>query len=261
MIKNLNFYNVSKIKAPYPIAKIDHFIDKKSCKILCTEIDKFSDFDDLVMNGRFRVNKGSNNFKKYLKNSPYLFSLFKKLNNKKTFLYMNSLLNKKKEDYIWYNEIKDYNFSENNFSEQSFNIFKNLRRSGIISNFITPNIFLDMDFSKSKKGYFRTAHRDRDTRIISFLIYLNTISKKDGGQFQVFDLKKKTEILQRFPNPKSVIEKKNFSPKSGQLFFFLSSPNSYHGVKKFLSKTKNRIFIYGSFTMDRKVNWKIKKDN
>ena len=208
MIKNLNFYNVSKIKAPYPIAKIDHFIDKKSCKILCTEIDKFSDFDDLVMNGRFRVNKGSNNF-----------------------------------------------------SEQSFNIFKNLRRSGIISNFITPNIFLDMDFSKSKKGYFRTAHRDRDTRIISFLIYLNTISKKDGGQFQVFDLKKKTEILQRFPNPKSVIEKKNFSPKSGQLFFFLSSPNSYHGVKKFLSKTKNRIFIYGSFTMDRKVNWKIKKDN
>ena len=88
---------------------------------------------------------------------------------------------------------------------------------------------------------------------------LNTISKKDGGQFQVFDVKKKTKNLQRFPNPKSVIEKKFFSPKSGQLFFFLSSPNSYHGVRKFLSKTKNRIFVYGSFTMDRKVNWKIKE--
>ena len=87
MIKNLNFYNANKIKAPYPIAKVDHFIDKKSCRKLCMEIDKFSDFDDLVMNGRFRVNKGSDNFKKYLKNSPYLFSLFKKLNAHKSLYF------------------------------------------------------------------------------------------------------------------------------------------------------------------------------
>ena len=191
MIKNLNFYNANKIEAPYPIVKIDHFIDKKNCKKLCEEIGEFSDFDDLVMNGRLRINKGSDNFKKYLKNSPHLFSLFKKLNNKKTFIYMNNLLKKKNKKYIWETEISDYNFSESNFSEQKFNIFKILRRSKFISNFITPKIFLDMDFSKSKKGYFRTAHRDRDTRIISFLIYLNTINKKDGGQFQVFDLKKK----------------------------------------------------------------------
>jgi len=260
MIKNLNFYNVYKIRAPYPIIKIDNFINAKSCKKLCSEILKFSDFDDLVMNGRWRVNKGSANFEKYLKNSPYLFSLFNQLNNKNFFTYMNKHLNKKYYKYNWNRGLNNYNFSKDNYSEQKFNFFKILRRSKFISNLFTPKIFLDMDFSKSKKGYFRVAHRDRNTRIISFLIYLNTISKKDGGQFQVFDIKKNIKILKRFPNLKTIIEKKKFSPKSGQMFFFLSTPDSYHGVTKFVSKIKNRIFIYGSFTMDRQVNW-IKKDN
>ena len=50
---------------------------------------------------------------------------------------------------------------------------------------------------------FTDAHRDRDTRVISFLLYLNTISKKDGGQFEVYKTKqfaKNPKTFSRFPN-------------------------------------------------------------
>ena len=60
---------------------------------------------------------------------------------------------------------------------------------------------LDVDFSRSKKGYFRKAHRDRDTRIISFLLYLNTIDKKLGGEFEVYKTKEQIKdiaMLKRF---------------------------------------------------------------
>lgn len=261
MKRNLNFYSAYKVKAPYPIIKVENFIDKKSCRKLCAEIEKFSDFDDLVMNGRWRVNKGSINFEKNLKKSPYLFSLFNKLNSNKIFVNMNNLLNSKFHKSSWKIKLNNYNFSKSNFSEQKFSIFKILSRSKLISNFFTPKIFMDMDFSKSERGYFRRAHTDRDSRVLNFLIYLNTIDKKDGGQFQIFDLKKKNiQVLKRFPDPKSLIKIKSFPPKSGQLFFFLSTPNSYHGVSKFLSNIKNRIFIYGSYSMDRKANW-VKKIN
>ena len=56
-----------------------------------------------------------------------------------------------------------------------------------------------MDFSKSKDGYFRDAHRDRETRIISFLLYLNSIEQEDGGQFEIYGLKKdENDLLQAY---------------------------------------------------------------
>ena len=102
-------------------------------------------------------------------------------------------------------------------------------------------INLDIDFSRSKKGYYRKAHRDRDTRIISFLIYLNTIDPKLGGEFEVFNLnKEEKEIknLKKFPKEAEVSLVDQFSPKSSQLFLFESSPNSYHGVSKFTSENQ-----------------------
>ena len=60
-LKNLN---LKKINAPYPIGYIDNFLSEESCKKLFEEIYSFEDYDDLVMNGRMRVNKGSNKFKK-----------------------------------------------------------------------------------------------------------------------------------------------------------------------------------------------------
>ena len=121
-----------------------------------------------------------------------------------------------------------------------------------------------MDFSKSKNGYFRVAHRDRGTRIISFLLYLNSIDKKDGGQFEVYGLKKDEDDinkLERFPHIDSTVKLFNFPPQSWSTIFFTSTPNSYHGVSKFLSEKKMRVFIYGSYCLDRIVEWKNFSEN
>ena len=57
-------------KKPYKqFIKIDNFISKKDCKKIIKEIDKFKKFDDLVMSGRKRINKGSQNFKNFMQKS------------------------------------------------------------------------------------------------------------------------------------------------------------------------------------------------
>ena len=50
---------------------------------------------------------------------------------------------------------------------------------------------------------------------------------------------------------------KNLSAKAGKAIFFISSPNSYHSVTDFYAKNnKYRYFIYGSFSLNKKVKWK-----
>jgi hypothetical protein len=257
---NLTLKNLplKKVNAPYSIGYIDNFLTKEYCEKLYREIELFKDYDDLVMNGRMRVNKGSNKFKNYLESSPNLNFLYDNLNNKNFYLEMENKL-KTLNQSKWKPIIKNFNYSKTNYGEQNFNLIKLLRKSWLISKLFKKAINLDIDFSRSKKGYYRKAHRDRDTRIISFLIYLNTIDPKLGGEFEVFKLnKEEKEIknLKRFPNEAEVSLVDKFSPKSGQLFLFQSSPNSYHGVSKFTSENQDRVFIYGSYSLDRKVDWK-----
>ena len=117
---------------------------------------------------------------------------------------------------------------------------------------------LDIDFSSSEKGYFRTPHRDRDTRIINFLLYLNDVKKKDGGQLEIFDIKNKNQnfILTRFPEKNMLKKIKNLPPVASTFIFFKSTPNSYHGVSRFKSSKNKRVFLYGSFSLNNKVIWK-----
>ena len=160
-------------------------------------------------------------------------------------------------DSCWKPVLGDFSFSKENYGEQSFDLFKLIRKSFFISKFFKKTLNLDIDFSKSKKGYFRQAHRDRDTRVISFLIYLNSIKEDFGGAFEVYESKlKDLNLLKRFPEPKDVELVDKFSPKAGQLFLFSSTPDSYHGVSKFTSDIQERVFIYGSYSLDRKVIWK-----
>ena len=255
-LKNLKF---KAIDAPYPIGFINNFIDEKDCESLCKEIIDFKNFDDVVMSGRQRVNKGSKNFSDYLKTSPNLFYLYDKLNSKDFYLDMKELLEKLPNSNKWHAQIDNFVYSKENFGEQKFNLIKYLRKTKIISSFFKKIVNLDMDFSKSKSGYYRNAHRDRGTRIISFLLYLNSIDDKDGGQFEVYKLKQEEndiKKLKRFPELNTTVKINNFPPKAGQLFIFSSTPNSYHGVSKFISKDKMRVFIYGSYSLDRNVDWK-----
>lgn len=261
MVK-FNFKKIDRLNTPYPLISLGKFLDKKTCTKLCKEIDNFKKYDDLVMNGRFRVNKGSSHFEKQLKQSPHLRNLYYQLNSFQTFKKIKNYLiykNKNKND-LFYPTIKSPLYSKIKFGRQSFKLFDHLRETRFISSFFRQTLNLDMDFSKSKKGYFRVAHRDRDTRVISFLIYLNTFKKKDGGELEVFDTNKnffEQKKYPRFPDKKVVKKTMGFTPKAGHLIAFMSTPNSYHGVSKFKSSSRDRIFIYGSYSMDRKVTWKI----
>ena len=50
-----------------------------------------------------------------------------------------------------------------------------------------------------------------------------------------------------------------FTPKQGSVIFFKSTPNSYHGVKRFKEKNcPKRFFIYGSYAFNKPVIWKYK---
>ena len=92
--------------------------------------------------------------------------------------------------------------------------------------------------------------------MISFLIYLNSIDESLGGAFEVYKSKlSEQKLLKRFPESKDVELIEKFSPKAGQIFLFSSTPDSYHGVSKFTSDNQERVFIYGSYSLDRKVIW------
>ncbi len=60
----------------------------------------------------------------------------------------------------------------------------------------------------------------------------------------------------RFPSYKDVKLEKKLLPKQGQLIIFKSTPDSYHAAEKFVSKNKKRVFLYGSFSLNKKVIWK-----
>ena len=52
---------------------------------------------------------------------------------------------------------------------------------------------------------------------------------------------------------------KSFTPKKGTVVFFQSTPNSYHGVKRFVEKNcPKRFFIYGSYALNKPVIWNYK---
>lgn len=247
---------LNKVNAPYPIGYIDNFLSLEECKKLFKEINLFKNYDDLVMNGRMRVNKGSEKFKNYLAKSPNLSDLYERLNNRNFYISMKNKLESIRPAYSWLTKLDKFDFSKNNYGEQSFNLFKIIRKSSFVSKFFNKTINLDIDFSKSKKGYFRQAHRDRDTRVISFLIYLNSIDESLGGAFEVYKSKlSEQKLLKRFPESKDVELIEKFSPKAGQIFLFSSTPDSYHGVSKFTSDNQERVFIYGSYSLDRKVIW------
>ena len=76
--------------------------------------------------------------------------------------------------------------------------------------------------------------------------------------FKIFNIinKKISNNLSRFPNKKNLKKVNTISPKQGKFLVFKSTPDSYHGVSKFKSLTKKRIFLYGSFSLNKPVIWK-----
>ena len=257
----LSTNKLKKIKSNFPILAGNNVVSKNICNLLIKEISNSKLFDDMIMGGRSRINKGSKNFNLYIKNSVNSAKLFKLLNSKSFYKKIENLFTKNFKDGSWVNLHKPQSFSPKKFTVKkklNSNELKNL----LGNNYTNPKINLDIDFSVSKGGYRLRPHRDDITRLYNFLIYLTDIPKKNGGSLTIYRKKAKENLrksFRRFPKISELEIVKSFTPKKGTVVFFQSTPNSYHGVKRFIERNcPKRFFIYGSYALNKPVIWNYK---
>ena len=79
----LRIEKFKKFKSNFPILVGKNAISNHLCESLIKEISSSETFDDLIMGGRSRINKGSKNFKKYINKSKISKKLFQLFNSKK----------------------------------------------------------------------------------------------------------------------------------------------------------------------------------
>ena len=235
----INIKKLKPLKSNFPIMIAEKAISKDTCNNFVKEIQKSKAFDDMIMGGRSRINKGSQNFKNFIKESKNADQLYRQFNN-----------------FNFYKTIEK--------------IFKKKYNSSALKKILgkthkKPTVNLDIDFSVSKGGYRLRPHRDDITRQYNFLIYLNDIPKSNGGSLTVYKKKVDKKIrksFRRFPKISELKIVKEFTPKTGSVIFFQSTPNSYHGVKRFVEHNgQKRYFIYGSYAFNGPIVWQFKNVN
>ncbi len=235
---------------PFPHLIYEDFLTDESQKKILDEILEVEKVNSVnkVMGGRFQYHV------KFFKKKSFSKKLFDFFNSKETF-------NVIKEKLLPEPHLTGFYLEKNKFTnivKKEYFFYKILKK--IFPFFIKNNFFLHMDFSVAKNEYFREPHHDKDSRIISFLLYLNTTNNNEGGSLEIYKyVNEKENDYKRFPNFQNIQLDKKIKPKGGKLIVFLSSPNSIHGVEKFKPRdNEKRIFAYGSYTSFFNVNW-IKK--
>ena len=257
----LRVEKLKKFKNNFPILVGNKAISNHLCASLIKEISSSETFDDLIMGGRSRINKGSKNFNKYINKSKISKKLFQLFNSKKFYNKIENVFKKNFKNQSWVNL-----YPPKLFNTKKFTIKKKINstelKALLSKNHKHPNVNLDIDFSVSKGGYRLRPHRDDITRLYNFLIYLTDIPRKNGGSLTIYKKKAKKNIrksFKRFPKMSELEIVKSFTPKKGTVVFFQSTPNSYHGVKRFIEKNcPKRFFIYGSYAQNTPVIWKYK---
>ena len=257
----LRVEKLKKFKNNFPILVGNKAISNHLCASLIKEISSSETFDDLIMGGRSRINKGSKKFQKYINKSKISKKLFQLFNSKKFYNKIENIFKKNFKNQSWVNL-----HPPKLFNKKKFTIKKKINSTELKAllgkNYKHTNVNLDIDFSVSKGGYRLRPHRDDITRLYNFLIYLTDIPRKNGGSLTIYKKKAKKNIrksFKRFPKMSELEIVKSFTPKKGTVVFFQSTPNSYHGVKRFIEKNcPKRFFIYGSYAQNTPVIWKYK---
>ena len=186
----LSTNKLKKIKSNFPVLVGNNVVSKNICNLLIKEISNSKSFDDMIMGGRSRINKGSKNFNLYIKNSLNSAKIFKLFNSKSFYKKIESLFIKNFKDGSWINLYKP-----KSFNPKKFTIKKKLNSSELKkilgNNYTNPKVNLDIDFSVSKGGYRLRPHRDDITRLYNFLIYLTDIPKKMVARLLSIEKKQK----------------------------------------------------------------------
>ena len=92
------------IKSNFPVLVGNKALSKSICKALIKEISNSKSFDDMIMGGRSRINKGSKNFNIYIKNSKISQKIFKLFNSRTFYKKIEKIFKNKSENTSWKNE-------------------------------------------------------------------------------------------------------------------------------------------------------------
>jgi hypothetical protein len=260
----INIRKLKPIKSNFPIMIAEKAISKNTCENFVKEIQKSKAFDDMIMGGRSRINKGSQNFKNFIKESKNANQLYKQFNNLNFYKTIEKIFKKKFEGSSWSSVYRANTFQKKKFTPKKKYNSSELKKI-LGKKHKKPKVNLDIDFSVSKSGYHLKPHRDDITRQYNFLIYLNNIPKSNGGSLIIYKKKIEKKLrknFRRFPKTNELKIVKEFTPKRGSVIFFQSTPNSYHGVKRFTEHNgQKRFFIYGSYAFNCPIVWQFKKVN
>ena len=101
------------------------------------------------------------------------------------------------------------------------------------------------DYSVAGNGYAREIHRDSDSRIIVFILYLNSLEEgTNGGNLEIFKLKNKV-VKNNSAKPSKeecdIID--DVSPGSRKVGNFQNGDDSFHSVSKIENAQSQRHFI------------------
>ena len=256
---------------------IENFISENDCIDLIKDAENFLELKserEIISNNRQMIISTSVIYNELLKNSKNWEKLHEKLYSRQ--FYQNCLENFNLDSNLF--ELKNFFFKkELNQIEKKYKNLVNKKFSyletrsllklilfRIYKEFLFKikflfkkkiNLELLFDFSISKKGYKREIHRDSDSRIIVFLLYLNSFKKNgEGGDLNLHELinNDKTNIPAQPKNEDCKIVK-TFSPKAGNLVLFLNTAEAFHSVNEMMGEEK-RFFLYGSYTALNKKN-------
>ena len=167
----MNFKNKEILIKPFPllISDIsDDFLNKENQSLICNEILEIKGKKDtkMEMGGRYRYS--SNFFTK----KKYCNQIFNYFNKESTFNFLFNELNNSLNKFVL----------KNNYITFLNTITKKDEKINRFLPFLyKKKFYLEMDFSIAKKNYSREPHHDKHSRILSFLLYLNTTNIKSGG--------------------------------------------------------------------------------
>lgn len=256
---------------------IDNFIEEDHCKKLVLDAQNILNTNsekEILNNNRQLISSTSITYNNFISNSQSWLQLNEKLYSNNFYQECLKNLNINKNQF----ELSNFFFKKNlteiekkykNLINKKFSYLKTGSLMKLLFYRIYKQILFKMkfllkrkinleliyDFSISRKGYKREIHRDSDSRVIVFLLYLNTFKDNiEGGNLNLHELKNKN-LNSVPPQPQSsdcnLIH--SINPKAGRLVLFLNSTDAFHSVSEMVGN-QDRYFLYGSYTALNKKN-------
>ena len=256
---------------------IKNFISEDECEKLISDARNYLDINsekDIISNNRQMIistsviynellnySKNWKDLNQKIKSTEFYLECLNNLNLNSNQFELNNFFFKKKLSNIEkkYKQLVNKKFSylqtKTLFKLLLYRVYNEIKFKIMFLFKTKINLELLFDFSISQKGYKREIHRDSDSRIIVFLLYLNSFEKEgNGGELNLHELLiSKQKNIPAQPNSEDCKIVKTFKPKAGNLVLFLNSSEAFHSVSEMTGDEK-RYFLYGSYTALNKKN-------